>query len=32
MFNHNVFQILEKNLHDIADFRGHRLFPGWFQL
>ena len=32
MFNHNVFQILEENLHDMAHFRGFRLFPGWFQL
>ena len=32
MFNHNVFQILEENLHDMAHFRGFRLFPGWFQV
>ena len=30
--NHNVFQILEENLHDMAHFRGFRLFPGWFQV
>ena len=27
-----VFQIHEENLHDMADFRGYRLFPGWFQV
>ena len=27
-----VLQILEKNLHDMANFRGYRLFPGWFQV
>ena len=27
-----VLQILEKNLHDMAHFRGYRLFPGWFQV
>ena len=32
MFNHNLFQIVEENLHDMAHFRGYRLFPGWFQV
>ena len=32
MFNHNVIQIHEENLHDMAHFRGFRLFPGWFQV
>ena len=32
MFNHNVFQTVEENLHDMAHFRGYRLFPDWFQL
>ena len=32
MFNHNVFQILEENLHDMAHFRGYQLFSGWFQV
>ena len=32
MFNHDVFQILEESLHDMAHFRGYRLFPGWFQV
>ena len=32
MFSHNVLQILEENLHDIAHFRGFRLFPSWFQV
>ena len=27
-----VFQILEKNLQDMAHFRGYWLFPGWFQV
>ena len=27
-----VLQILEKNLHDMAHFRGHQLFPSWFQV
>ena len=27
-----VLQILEKNLHDMAHFKGYRLFPGWFQV
>ena len=27
-----MLQILEKNLHDMAHFRGYRLFPGWFQV
>ena len=27
-----VFQILDKNLHDMAYFRGYWLFPGWFQV
>ena len=27
-----VFQILEENLHDMANFRGYRLFPGRFQV
>ena len=27
-----VFQILEEILHDMAHFRGYRLFPGWFQV
>ena len=26
-----VFQILEENLHDMANVKGYRLFPGWFQ-
>ena len=32
MFNHIVFQIFEENLHDMAHFRGFRLFAGWFQV
>ena len=32
MFNHNVFQILEENLHDMAHFRGYQFFSGWFQV
>ena len=32
MFNHNVFQFVEENLHDMAYFRGNRLFPGRFQV
>ena len=32
MFNHNMIQIHEENLHDMAHFRGFRLFPGWFQI
>ena len=27
-----VFQILEENLHDMANVKGYRLFPGWFQV
>ena len=27
-----VFQIREVNLHNIAHFRGYRLFPSWFQV
>ena len=27
-----VFQIIEKNLYDMAHFRGNLLFPGWFQV
>ena len=27
-----VFQIREEDLHDMAYFRGYRLFPGWFQV
>ena len=27
-----VLQILEKNLHHMAHFRGYQLFPGWFQV
>ena len=32
MFKHNVFQILEENLHDMAHFRGYQFFSGWFQV
>ena len=27
-----VFQVLGENLHDMANFRGYRLFPGWFNV
>ena len=27
-----AFQIREENLHNMAHFRGYRLFPGWFQV
>ena len=27
-----VFQIGEEHLHDMAHFRGYRLFPGWIQV